>query len=363
MLAVALLLAAAASAREIYPIRPVRVVLRAEPGRTVVDLRSDSVYWLEEVFHDEDPPAEWTPEMRQGAENYVNAHLRLSGGGAPWRGTLREARHAQWPWESHERGRLLLRLTYPEPPAGAALSGEADFFDEYRRELLEESKTLPPGQDYRTRLEVPGRKPASFELTPQSPRFSLPAADAARTSWAMGLEALGAGLSAALKTASGWPAVLALALALGPEWPRRRRAAAPALAAGAFAAFLRPAPSGAAWAAGLLAAAAAGGWLDRRGGLSAASAGAAALGWSWSGAAAAWLPGEPPSALTRFCAWLGVLAGGALLLSAAGLAASVERRRAAEDSQAHAAEIFGRRRRLAATAVILVCGYGLALSR
>lgn len=362
MLTAILLLAAAASAHEIYPITPVRAKLRVEPGRTVVDIRSDSVFWIAEVIGGESLPASWPAEARGRVESYVNAHLRLSAGGAPWRGTLAQARHAQWPWESHERGELRLRLLYPESPKGSTLSGEAAFFKEYREELLEEEGALPPGQHYLTVLEVPGASPGRFELTPERPGFTLSADAARRGTWGMSWESLGAGLSTALRAASGWPAVLALALALGPEWPRRRRAAPLALALGAAAAFLKPVPPAAAWAAGLLAAAAAGGWLDRRGGLTAASAGAAALGAFWTSEAAPWLPGAPTPVLPAAAGWLGVLAGGALLLAAAGLAAAIERRRAAEDSLSHAAELFGRRRRLAATAVLLACGYGLAVS-
>lgn len=371
--ALLLLAAASATAQELMPIRPVRAVLRVEPGRMVVDLRGDSIYWLDQVVRAERVAEGWSESARLSVENYANAHLRLALDGRRARGTLAHVEHRQRPWETHERGELRLRLTYPEPAPGAKLSGEADFFTELRA-AEEEGHSHgthdaqghggegAPEQVYLTRLSVPGARPARFELTPEKPGFELPADDARRGAFAMAGEALVTGLGSALRAASGWPAVLALALALGPEWPRRRRAAPAALALGAAVALLEPVPPAAAWAAGVATALAAGGWLDRRGGLSAAAAGAAALGAVWSTQAAPGLPGAPTPALSRAAAWLGVCAGGAALLAAAMLAASVERRRAAEDSQAHAAELFGRRRRLAATAVLLASGYGLALS-
>ncbi|MDX6770540.1 MAG: hypothetical protein SF051_13480, partial [Elusimicrobiota bacterium] len=214
MLTAALLWAAAtASAHMNYPIRPVRAVLRAEPGRTVVDLRTDSIIWIAEVLGAEDLPAPWPPEARERVESYVNAHLVLKAGDALLRGKLVQARHAQKPWESHEQGELRLRLVYPEVPAGSVLSGEARFFEEHRRELAEEGVARTADQVYRTELEVPGRAARRFTLVPEAPGFSLPAEEARRGPAAMAMEGLGAGAACALAAASAWPAVLALVLA------------------------------------------------------------------------------------------------------------------------------------------------------
>lgn len=360
MITALLLWAAVASAHD-YPIRPVRALLRVEPGRTVVDLRTDSIFWIAEVIGAERLPARWPEEARRRVEGYVNAHLRLSADGKPWRGALEHASHRQRPWEAHEEGELRLRMLYPEAPRGAVIAGEADFFKEYRASYLAAGRAPPYADGYRTVLDVPGREAFRFELTPDAPAFSVPADAARRPSWKLALEGLRTGASAAAGAASAWPAVLALALALGPEQAGRRRAAAAALALGAAASLARPVPPAAAWAAGLAGAAAAGDWLGR-GGWAAAALGGAALGAAWTAAARPWLPGAPAPAPALAAAWLGALAGGAALLAAAFLACSVERRRAAEDSLSHAAELFARRRRLAATAILIVSGYGLALS-
>ncbi len=180
MLTAALLWAAtSASAHMNYPIRPVRAVLRAEPGRTVVDLRTDSIIWIAEVLGAESLPAPLPDEQRRVIEGYVNAHLRLAADGAPLRGTLAHLSHSQKLWESHEQGELRLRMVYPGAPAGSTLTGEAFFFKEHRAELAEEGVAQTEDQVYLTVLEVPGRERARFELTPDAPRFSTPA-DAAR---------------------------------------------------------------------------------------------------------------------------------------------------------------------------------------
>src|SRR5579859_7982557 len=129
LLAALLALAGAPAAAE-YPIEPVQAVLRVEPDRVLVDLDSDSIYWMEEVLENERLRArDWSAEERRRAEDYVNAHLRLKADGRPLRGRLVRAAYVQRPGEVNEQGRVRLRLAYPPVADGQTLSGQADFFE------------------------------------------------------------------------------------------------------------------------------------------------------------------------------------------------------------------------------------------
>src|SRR5947209_1933341 len=82
-------LAAGRASAHDYPIRPVRVTLRVEPDRVAADIRSDSIYWIEEVTGLHPMPAsDWPDEALAATERYVNEHLRLSSGGKRLTGRL-----------------------------------------------------------------------------------------------------------------------------------------------------------------------------------------------------------------------------------------------------------------------------------
>lgn len=352
--------ALSASAHDLYPIRPVQAVLRVEPDRIVADLRADSIVWIEEVTGLHPMPASgWPPETRAKVEGYVNAHFRLAAGGTPLAGKLIEARYRQLPWEVNEEGVFFLRLVYPPAPAGAALEGAASFYAEYRKELESElgGRPLPFKEGYRTVVDVPGRRRASFTLTPEAPSFTVPADDARRTRAAMLAEALGRGASGALGAAAAFPAVLGIAIWLGALG--RGRGVRAALAAVAAVSAARGAAFGSSawepWAGALAGALAAGGWLGRAGAAAAAAA-AAWAGSSWGGEAA---PRLPHAAGAAAAAALGALAGGGALLAAAWLGVRAEHRRLFDISESRVDVLYVRRARLAATILIMVGAYGL----
>lgn len=365
MLSLILLLLAALPARalHVYPISPVSVRLRVEPDRVVADIESESTVWIEEILHVNPLPASgWPSPILRTAQDHVNAHLRLSADGARLSGRLADAAFVQRPWQVNEQGRVRLRLTYPPVRPGAALSLEADFFEEYRQEMLEElaGRPLPYAEDYKTFLRAGPRR---FILKTGIAPYQLPEGDARPGGVERAFIACAAGAKALFGAASTWPALAALALALAPAPPARRRLIGGllALAAGLAAGAARPsAPDAAAWTSGVLAAIAAGGWL---GGVATELLGAAslaALGGALSAWTSPWLPAAAPGAGLHAAASAGTTAAAAALLAAGWTAARAERKRLETVSEMRAAQLFERRRRLAATALLLVCGYGLS---
>ncbi len=339
-----------------YPISPVLVALRVEPDRMVADVDSDSIYWIEEVvgLHPM-PPDGWPEAARRAAQDYANAHLRLSADGRRLQGTLLSASYRQGLGQVNEQGRIHLRLAYPALGEAKTLSGEADFFEDYRQERLAEKAPILPFQTFETRLSVPGRLPHEFVLRPGADSFSLPAADARRTRAQRALQSLSAGAARVLLDWSAWPALLALSLSMAPA-PGRARAAE--LAAVALGAALPISPDiQPAWAAGVCAALAAGRWLPAAPALETAAL--AMLGRAWSLGALSELPGAAPGAAERALAAAGFLAAAAAALGAGALAAARAARGLERESASRAAELFERRRRLAATAIGIVCAAAL----
>lgn len=359
-LSVLLLLGAGPAAAHDYPILPVSAVLRVEPDRVVVDLDSDSIYWIEEVLETNPlPPTGWSAATRAKAAAYVDAHLRLAADGRPLAGTLTNASYVQSLGEVNEQGRVRLRLVYPPVGDARTLSGRADFFEDYRRERLGEHAPLLPFQTFETRVSVPGTASRRFVLSPGAEEFSVPVSEARRTGVQLGLESLGVGASRVLELWTAWPALLALALSAGPGAPTRSRAAAALFAAAAGAALPLPAPAWLAWAAGLAAAAAAGRWLGAAATPALETAALAALARTWADAALPWLPRAVPTPAERALAAVGLIAAAAAALAAGAAAAAARRRALVRVSESRAEEIFQRQRGLAATALAIVCGWGM----
>jgi hypothetical protein len=360
----ALLLLARPAAAHDYPIKPVRVTLRVEPDRVAADIDSDSIYWIEEVvgLHPM-PPTDWPAGARAKAEAYVNAHLRLNADGRRLTGRLVAASYVQRPWEVYEQGRYHLRMQYPSAGDAGTLSGEVDFFEDYRQERLEEKRPVMPFQDFRTILTVSGGH--RFELKPGSTSFSTSVAAARVGAFPLFLDSVETGaLTGVLTAASGWPALAALALSLAPGAPSPRRWAA-LLAAALFGAAPWPGapPEWLPWAAGASAALGAGRWLGAISSFWLEAAAAAALGRYWAFEARPWLPSMTPGAFELGGAAAGILVAAAILLVSGLLAANAERRRLSAISESRAAELFERRRRLAATALLIVCAFGLFSGR
>ena len=350
--------ALSASAQHVtYPVRPVWMTLRVEPDRIVADLRADSIIWIEEVagLHPM-PPRDWPAETLARVENYANAHFRLASNGTPLQGKLVEARYRQFPWEVNEEGTFFLRLVYP-PASASSITGAADFYSDYRKEIERElaGRPLPYKDGYRTFMDIPGRRRLAFTLTPEAPSFTASTEEARRTSFAMALESLSRGAQAAFGAAAGFPTLLAIALCLGAKPPSRSAIAM--LLASASAGFgvgeFIDAPAWAIWAATLGASLTVG---RRYGSGFMSLAGAAALGLAWCAAAA---PLLPHVALARPFALAGALFMGAALLSVAWIGVRAEYRRLAEVSQSRVDELFARRARLTATALAMVGAYGL----
>jgi hypothetical protein len=363
-----LLLGAPRAAADVYPIAPVDAALRVEPDRTVADVDSDAVYWIEEALNQHPlPPRDWPASALASAEAYVNAHLRLTVDGKPLTGRLVSATYRQSLGDVNEQGRVRLRLVYPALAGGATLAGEADFFEEYRREELSSN----PGfkdlhgepQVFETRLRIPGRVPRSFTLTPGADSFRIAVSDARRTAAALAGQSVLAGAAQVASSWTAWPALLALALSLGPAGPARPRAAALVAAAAAGARLPLPAPAGVLWAGGAAAAVGAGRWLGAGAAPWLEAAALAALGRGWAAAALAELPGAVPGPAERGLAALGALAGAAAALAVGVLLVGAERRRLAGVSESRAAELFERRRKLCATVLGLVCAVGLCAGR
>ncbi len=348
--------ALSASAHDIYPIRAVRATVLVEPDRVVVDLRADSIVWIEEVtgLHPM-PPRDWPTATLAKVEAYANAHFRLAANGTALPGRLVEARYRQFPWEVNEEGTFFLRLVYPPAPEGTALSGSARFYEEYRKELEAEfpGQRLPFADGYRTFVDIPGRRRMSFTLTPDAPSFTVSIAEARRAAWAMAWESFKGGMEAALGTAAGLPALLAIALCFAAG--RSRREIATILfvcsAVGFAGGRLWSAPW-LPWVATLVTSLAAG----RRYASSAGAMAALFLGVTW---AAVSRPMLPHSATAVPAALAGALFAGAIMLTIIQAGVRAERRRLAELSESRVEELFARRVRLTATVLVMVGAYGL----
>src|SRR6185312_2556169 len=102
-------------------------------------------------------------------------------------------------------------------------------------------------------------------------------------------------------------------------------------------------------------------WLDGSGFTLALEAGSAAVvARHWQSAALPWLPGAAPGAAERAASALGLLAVAAFAALLGLLAVNAEARRLSLHSEARAADLFARRRRLAAVALLIVSAFGLA---
>jgi hypothetical protein len=207
--------------------------------------------------------------------------------------------------------------------------------------------------DFRTFLDIPGRKASRLELKSGSTSFQVPIADARRTMIERSFESLRTGAGAVFSLMEGWAALAALALSLGP----RSSPAFIALLAGL--AWPASSAGAAAWLAGALAGAAAGRWTGEASAPWLEAAALAALGASWAGAALPWLPAAAPGLAERGAAALGAVSAAAFALGAGLLAVSLERKRAEKDSQSGASALFERRRKLAATVLLIVAACGL----
>ena len=114
------------------------------------------------------------------------------------------------------------------------------------------------------------------------------------------------------------------------------------------------------WFAGAAAALAAGRWFGAGATFAAESTAALALGRAWAFAARPWLPSAAPGSLEIGGAALGILAAATLVMALGLLALNTERRRLKAVSESRAGDLFERRRRLAATTLLIVSVFGLA---
>lgn len=351
-------LALRACAHEGYPIAPVHAALRVEPDRIVMDLRVDSIFWIEEVAGLHPMPAQnWPDETQTRVESYVNAHLRLEADGGLLNGKLVSARYRQLPWEVNEQGIFFLRLVYPALPSGASLTGTIRFYEEYRREMEAEyrGRTIPYSNDYRTFVDIPGRRHLRFTLNSDSPSFTASADEARRTAFAMAFESFQRGAGTALGAAFGFPTLLAIALCLGARPPGQAVLAIlfASIVLGFAAGRFLNAPPWLIWAATLGTSLAVG---SRRLTAAASASAAGCLGFAWCGVAG---PLLPQSALAVPAALIGASAAAAALLFIVWLGLRGEYRRLAAVSESRVDELFSRQARLSATALAMVGAYGL----
>ncbi len=352
----ALLLTAAASGlwAHDYPIKPVGVTVRVEPDRVVADIRSDSIYWIEEVVGNESlSPAGWKSEELARAEKYTNEHLRLAADGRPLAGKLVWAEYVQRPWQVNEQGEVRLRMAYSSAWDASVLSGAADFFEDYRRERLEAKEPILPIMDFRTRLKIAGSSSAPFELKPGDFDFKVPVAQARSGPIRRFIESAAMGARRVLFFMEGWAALAGLALSLSA----RSTPAFIALLAGL--AWPAAAPAIPAWTAGVAATLSAGRWTGEGTSPWLEAGALALLGAAWAGDANFWLPRAAPGVLERLGCGIGAALAAALALIAGLLAVTLERNRSRRASESGAATLFERRRRLAATVLLIVAACGL----
>jgi hypothetical protein len=355
-----LLLAPRPAAAHEYPIAPVDVTIKVEPDRVAVDIESDSIYWIEEVvgLHPM-PPRNWPADARAKTEKYVNEHLRLKADEATLKGTLVDAEYVQRPWEVYEQGKFRLRVSFPPVGKARELSGSAEFFEEYRQERLLNKEPMLSNQTFLTHVSIPGDSPRHFELRQGSNSFSLPVAAVRRTTGQRIWESLLVGMKTALGTAEGWPALAALALSFGPGSISKRKLVVACATLLVGAALARGAvPPRLEWLAGILGAIAAGRWLGAGGADKLELVAISALGGYWSARSAVRLPRAVPSFTEFGISDIGILAMASVLLGAGIILVRAQANSLRSESESRSAELFERRRRLAATVLLIVCGFG-----
>ena len=344
---------------EVYPISPVAVDVKVEPDRIVADIEADSIYWIEEILSTNHlPPRNWPEPALRKAEDYLNSHLRLAVDHRPLPGRLQSADYIQRPWQVYEQGRVRFRMAYP-PAEGMTLGGESDFYSEYRRELIEEHVPLNPSQVFSVHLRVSGRTSRSFDLNANSPSFQMPVSESTRSSLQMAFESIRVGLATVFGTIEGWPMLMALALSLSPGRPSRRRLIS-AVAGGIFGAMIAP-MSGAlpwSWIFGGLAALAAGRWFGQMPTVWMEPLSTAGVAVSWATESFTYLPHSHPGLAERAFSALGMLLAASAAIALMRFLINLQIQELLTHSQSRASELFDRRRRLAATILLIACAWG-----
>jgi len=188
-----------------------------------MEMEANACYWNVEVLGvDEPPPTAWPEALSAKAKTYIDSHFILSADGHPLASQLISCRYSEEPFIGWAGRHVRFDLLYDLPPGRQTLAGRALFYQDYRPEFLEETKTLPRDfpQTFETQLSVSGRRNYRFVLTLERPEFSVRLQDVLRTSWQMGWDALMTGVGQMTGTVPFWCCIGAAVL----SWPSRSRA-------------------------------------------------------------------------------------------------------------------------------------------
>ncbi len=164
-----------------YPISPVDIRLRFEPTEITAFIKSNSIYWADELLGSTVPLASrWPEDVKLRAEKFINSYMQLWADGQPLHGQIKNARLAEEPFRPDESN-VFFEMNYPMSQGAATLTGKFEFFKDYW-----ESESKSHGSDHLTGLEkepdkefaclisIIGHKKPVIRVPIQKPDLSIP---------------------------------------------------------------------------------------------------------------------------------------------------------------------------------------------
>jgi hydrogenase/urease accessory protein HupE len=196
-----------------YPIYPVQAELLVGPDHIRVKIDANASYWFGGILEANFPEGEWPEPLRAKAKTYIDSHFILRADGQPLESKLVAARHIQEPWQNGMESNVAYELTYPLPANSKLISGQATFFDEWKKHMqdtgqLHGDPSIP--QTWLTTIYVPSTKNQRFSLTLEQPGFEIEVAAAYESTWHKWKVQLLSGLNSPITMAS--LVILALAI-------------------------------------------------------------------------------------------------------------------------------------------------------
>lgn len=164
-----------------YPIVPVHLELRIEPNFILGTIKSNSIYWSEELIASTVPLAsQWTQQALHSAEIVVNSFLTINIDGQQVPGQLVRAQLIEEPLRPAESF-LQMIFKYPRLVGAQTLTGKSQFFKKYwasesgshgQGKLTE----LPnePDKEFSTIVTLAGHKRFLQVVPIEKPDFTVP---------------------------------------------------------------------------------------------------------------------------------------------------------------------------------------------
>jgi len=167
-----------------YPMTPVELKLKIEPGEIYATLKTNSIYWTEELLKGAgNLGAHWPEKASAKAEELINSYLQIFSEGVPIKGSLLNSRLIEEPFHPDDTY-ILFRVTYKLPSGTKNISGGAEFFKEYwQEERAAHGQRVnlgtlkgEPEKLFVTNISIAGHKDFKLSVPIDNPNFSIPIA-------------------------------------------------------------------------------------------------------------------------------------------------------------------------------------------